>query len=108
MVSTTKINRKLFSVCYFHQRHTREVLNGHNCKFESTHGSKNGRTHFARVGMGKLLDRNRSHNIVLTNDPWRSTPQSPVGPGAALGPVIGPRVGTLNCAPEYFCTQRRE
>ena len=38
--------------------------------------------------------------IVLTNDPRSSNPQSPARPGAGLGPSIGTWLGTLNCAPE--------
>ena len=36
------------------------------------------------------------------------TPHSPAGPGAGLVPGIGPRVGTINCAPESFHAHIRE
>ena len=38
--------------------------------------------------------------VILTYDPWSSTPQSPAGLGAILRPDIGPWVRTINRTPE--------
>ena len=46
----------------------------------------------------KLYDLQQQN--ILTDDPRSSTPQSPTGPGAALGPGIWPWAGTITFAPE--------
>ena len=94
--------RKIISVCYFYWWNAREGSPGRNCEFEWTHGSENGQNHFARMFMGKQLDCNRSHDIVLTNYPWRSTPHIPAGQRSGTRLGIGPRVGTVNRVPEQI------
>ena len=55
---------------------------------------------FASAGVGERSNRNPGHEVLLKNDPWRSTTQSPVGKGSGLGSVIGNRVVRLNCLPD--------
>ena len=90
--------QKQFSVFYFFWQHSREGSPGRTREIESNHGRENSQTHFARIWLDKWSDYNYGFKIVIMYDPQSSTSQSPAGQEAGLGPGIGNRVGTLNCA----------
>ena len=100
--------RNNFLCLFFLPWHAREGGPVRTRYFESTHGSENGWTHFTCAVLVKQSNHNHSRKILLTNDPWSSTPQSPAGQGSGMGPGIGPWFGTLNCATEWFCAQRHK
>ena len=97
-VSNATISRKNFYVCYFYLWHAREGLPGCTRVIESNHGSKNERTNFPRRGVNKGWNHNCGCKILLTYDPWISTPQYPEGHGSGMGDGIRNGVGTLNFA----------
>ena len=51
---------------------------------------------FASTGVGKQSNRNRRCEVLLTNDPQISAPESPAVKGSGLGYIIRNRVGKLN------------
>ena len=87
-VRTDTINGNIFSVCSLCRWYARE--GGPYCThaIESNHGSKNGRTHLARMRLYKRLDHNWGCRIVLTYDPQSSTPQYPAGHWSGLVPWV--------------------
>ena len=98
-IRTATNNRKNFSGCYFCWCHARKGGPGHTHSFESTQGSENGWTHFARACIYYWPDHNHGCKVVIKNDPQRFTSQSPVVLGDRLGPSIGPWLGTIKHAP---------
>ena len=63
---------------------------------ELNHGREKGLAHFELTGADKRSNRNLNYEILLTYDPWRSTPQSPAEHGSGLGYRIRNQVGRLN------------
>ena len=96
MVSTLTTNKNNFSVCYFSGWNAREESPGRTCPIDSNHGSKKVRSLFASTVVGKRSNFYRGHKVLLAYYPRSSTPQSPVGQVAKLGPGIGNQVGRLN------------
>ena len=90
---------KHFAVCSISVWNAREGSPGHTLTIESSYGSKKGRTLFASTGVGKQSNQNCGHEVLLTNDPQRSTTQSPVGKVAILRLGIRNQVGRLNILP---------
>ena len=85
---------------YLSRRNAREGSPGCTLVIESRHGSEKCQTPFASTGVVKRSNRNRGREVLLTNDPQKSTPQAPVGNGSELGSGIGNQVGRLNCPPD--------
>ena len=66
---------------------------------ESSHGREKVRTSFKITGVGKRMHCYRRYEVLLTDDPRSSPPQSPTGTGTGLGSVIGDWAIRLNCTP---------
>ena len=107
-IITVTIKGNIFSVCYFFPLHARGRRPNSTRAIESNHGRKNGLTHFARTGWDERLNQKCGCEILLTYDLRSSTPQSPVVQEAGLISGIRNRVGTLNCAQAYLCTQSQK
>ena len=73
---------------------------GHNLSLESSLRSEKGRTSVESFGVGKQSSHDHCCEVLLTNDPWSSTLQFPVGKGARLGSGIVIWVDRLECLPD--------
>ena len=85
-----------FAIFPLSGRNAREVNPGHTLAIELIHGREKGITTFKSTGVGKLLNCNRRCEVLLTDDPRSSDPQSPAVTGAGLGSGIGNWVVRLN------------
>ena len=75
-------------------------MEGSPCRdlsIELSHIREKGRNPFASTGVGKWTHRNLRSEVLLTDDPLSSFPQSPAGTGSGLGSEIGNRDDKLNC-----------
>ena len=66
MVSTSTINRDIFSVCCFCWRNDMEGSPGSTCATNSNHVSENVQTNFECAGMDKQSNCNLGCKIILT------------------------------------------